>query len=245
MALGGTFDRLHRGHERLLSAANRLGGELRVGLTTATYLRHHPKPNAAQIESYRRRRSRLLAWLTRHRRRPFRIVPLNDRIGGALGAEVTHLVVSSETRAAAQRIQAMRRSRGLPPVRLVRVPLLRGEDDRPIQSRRIRAGLIDPNGRRLLRPVRLRADFERPREASIAGRVLREFPQTDASVRTLRTSSTEWHLSSRTGPRRGERRLRATEKATGRQLSFRYRDRGADFERQLRLLVRRLLRRRA
>ncbi|MHB1932475.1 MAG: pantetheine-phosphate adenylyltransferase [Thermoplasmata archaeon] len=149
--MGGTFDRLHRGHERLLSVANRLGGELRVGLTTADYLRLHPKPDGDRIESYRRRRRHLLAWLTRHRRRPYRIVPLRDGVGGALEADVTHLVVSEETRPAALKIQAMRRSRGLPLVQLVTVPLLRGEDALPIQSRRIRAGRIDRRGRPPLR----------------------------------------------------------------------------------------------
>lgn len=146
--LGGTFDRLHRGHERLLSAANRLGGELRIGLTTPAYLRDHPKPLGERIESYRRRRSRLLAWLARHRRRPFLLVPLKDGIGGALNPDVTHLVVSSETRPMAQKIRALRQSKGLPPIRLVTVPLLRGENGRPIQSRSIRAGRIDPRGRK-------------------------------------------------------------------------------------------------
>ncbi|EQD48238.1 phosphopantetheine adenylyltransferase, partial [mine drainage metagenome] len=148
VALGGTFDRFHRGHERLLSAANRLGGELRIGLTTPSYLRRHPKPDGDRIESYRRRRSHLLAWLARHRRRPYRIVPLSDGVGGALDPDVTDLVVSSETERAGRRIQALRRSRRLPPVHLMIVSLVRGEDARPIQSRRIRAGVIDPKGRR-------------------------------------------------------------------------------------------------
>jgi len=226
----------------LLSAANRLGGELRVGVTTSAYLHRHPKPDGEQIESYRRRRSRILAWLKRHRRRPFRVVPLNDGVGGAIDPEVTHLVVSVDTRAAARKIQAMRRTQGLAPVRLITVPLLKAEDDQPIRSRRIRAGLIDPEGRRLNRPIRLTARFTLRREASAAGRFLREFQPSEGAGRNLRTSSVTWCLSSSPGPHPGERRLRATDTHSGQQHSVRYRDRGPDFERQLRRLVVRLLR---
>src|SRR5207245_4196234 len=61
IAMGGTFDILHPGHEALLNAAFSLGGEVFIGLTTdAMALQGRQK-----VAPFRLRKQRLEAWLTK------------------------------------------------------------------------------------------------------------------------------------------------------------------------------------
>jgi pantetheine-phosphate adenylyltransferase len=153
--LGGTFAGLHAGHRRLLAAAFEAAESVGIGLTTEAYLRGHPKPRPRSIPPYAARRRTLVRYLARHwPRRRWRVVPLADRWGGSVEPGVDLLVASVETREGVRSVNAERRRRGLPPVRTLLIPLVRGEDGRPIASRRIRAGEIDPEGHRL-RPIRL------------------------------------------------------------------------------------------
>ena len=63
-------------------------------------------------------------------------------------------MASTETRSGARAVNAERARRGLPTLRIRLVPLRRGPDRLPLASRRIRAGAIDPEGRRR-RPLRV------------------------------------------------------------------------------------------
>ncbi|MGI0053243.1 MAG: pantetheine-phosphate adenylyltransferase [Thermoplasmata archaeon] len=150
--LGGTFDRLHAGHRRLLREAFRAADRVVVGLTTEAYLAAHPKPGAHRIEPYRVRRLALCAYLARYYPdRRFRIRPINDGRGGAVSPGPEVLVASEETGPAAQAINVERVRRGLPPLTVRLIPMVLGADGRPISSRRIRAGRIDRTGRRIRR----------------------------------------------------------------------------------------------
>ena len=147
--LGGTFDRLHVGHEVLLATAFRLGRTVAIGLTTDRYLRHHPKPDGRAIQPYATRRRALLRWISdRYPPRRWRVVPLNDTFGGSVEDGVNVLVVSADTVAGGRSVNAERRRRGRRPVPVVVVPLVLADDLRPVSSRRVRAGEIDRHGRR-------------------------------------------------------------------------------------------------
>ncbi len=175
--LGGTFDRLHLGHEALLRAAFRSAGEVRIGLATASYLERHPKRNPARIQSYQTRLRRLRAYLTRcFPRRVYHILPLRDVFGGSIRPGIDVLVLSAGTRSGGRRVNAERHRRGLPPLRVLEVPLVRAEDGRPISSTRIRAGQIDGDGIVLGR---------RPSAAS-EGRVSRPRPRRTRSRPSVR-----------------------------------------------------------
>lgn len=155
VVLGGTFDRLHAGHQALLGAALRAGGPVAIGLTTDAYLRAHPKPDGRSIAPYSVRRRALRAWL--RRAAPggrWAVVPLNDPFGRSIlpGAKV--LVASVGTHRGAGAVNRERRRRGLPPLRTILVPLVLADDLLPITSTRVRAGIIDPQGRRRT-PLRL------------------------------------------------------------------------------------------
>lgn len=149
IVLGGTFDRLHLGHKALLSTALHVGGPVAIGLTTDSYLARHPKPGAGAIRPYSARRRALATWLRREfPGRRWSVVPLRDRFGRSIVPEVRVLVASVETRRGAERVSRERRKLGLPPLKVILVPLVLADDLEPVTSTRIRAGVIDRNGRR-------------------------------------------------------------------------------------------------
>lgn len=153
--MGGTFDGLHAGHRRLLEAAFGAADQVGIGLTTAAYLKAHPKSLGRRIAPYTTRRRRLAAYL----RRTFPggrwwIVPLEEGWGRSVEPGYDVLVASVETRKGARSVNVERLRRGLPPLKLILIPLVRGDDHLPIASRRIRSARIDLAGRRRA-PLRL------------------------------------------------------------------------------------------
>jgi cytidyltransferase-like protein len=158
--LGGTFDHLHIGHRALLAIAFQRAREVKIGLTSDRFARSEKKPLPRRVQSYATRRRNLRAFLRkRFPHRAWTVVSLNDPWGGSVGPGVDLLVLSEETRRAARPINAERRRRGLAPLRVAVVRLVRAEDGRPIASRRIREGEIDAEGhlRRSTLPRRRRS----------------------------------------------------------------------------------------
>lgn len=156
--LGGTFDHLHAGHRSLLDEAFRRAERVGIGVTTATYLRQHTKEAADRVQPFRRRRAGVVSYLRgRYPAERWWIVPLRDAVGGALQPDVELLIASADTRAGAQRVNALRRARGLRPVGVRLVPVVLADDLLVLSSTRIRRGVVDGLGRRR-RPVR----FARP-----------------------------------------------------------------------------------
>jgi len=146
--LGGTFDHLHKGHRALLEAAFARADRVKVGLTSDRFAGSERKPFPVRVQSYALRRRHLRAFLqARFRDRAWSIVALNDPWGGSVAPGADLLVLSEETRRAAGPINAERRRRGLPALRVFVVPQVRADGGRPIASRRIRAGEIDTEGR--------------------------------------------------------------------------------------------------
>ncbi|MFZ1023990.1 MAG: pantetheine-phosphate adenylyltransferase [Thermoplasmata archaeon] len=157
--LGGTFDQFHAGHQSLLRRAFATADTVGIGLTTASYLKRFPKPLARRIQPYAERKRVLAHWLrTHYGRHRWWIAPLGEPFGRSVGPGVDVLVVSSDTRAGGRAVNRERRRRSLPRLPIEVVPLVLARDHRPIASRRIRAGEIDPHGRRIASAMsRLRA----------------------------------------------------------------------------------------
>jgi cytidyltransferase-like protein len=178
IVLGGTFDRLHAGHEAMLASAFQAGRRVSIGLTSARYLADHPKPAGGRIQGYSERRAALVRWLSaRYPRSRWAVVPISDAFGGSVGDGVTGLVVTPDTLAGGRAVNVERQRRGRRPVPLLIVPLVLGDDLLPISSRRVRHGEIDRRGRRLA-PIRVAvvAAGDLERRAAVRA-VARTFPR--------------------------------------------------------------------
>ena len=147
VAMGGTFDVLHRGHRRLLKRAFSVGRKVMIGITSDQFARTLHKPH--KFDPYSKRKKdleRLLSrWGVISR---VTIVPLNDRYGPTVRVRtIQALVVSRRTLETAYEINARRKANGLKPLAIEPIDLILAEDKRPISSTRIRRGRIDREGR--------------------------------------------------------------------------------------------------
>ncbi len=149
VAVGGTFDELHKGHKALLDKAFEIGDRVVIGLSSDTFVSKMGKPH--QTASYIERLQELQAFLhARDLASKAEIVPLNDPYGLTIsGKSLEALVVSKETEKIAQAINEKRQKAGFPPLKIVTVNMIPAENHTPISTTRIRSGEIDRNGRLL------------------------------------------------------------------------------------------------
>ena len=161
VALGGTFDPVHDGHRALFEHAFELG-TVTIGLTTdelAAETRHIDR----YVRSFKDRKRDLSAELadiaTTHDR-AFEIRALRTPTGIATEPGFDALVVSPETRDGGERINEIRRERGLDPLDIEVVDHVTAADGERISSTRIVRGEIDRHGN--LTPGRDGRGSERP-----------------------------------------------------------------------------------
>ncbi len=138
VAVGGTFDLLHKGHRALIEKAFELGEEVILGITSDEMLQKKAEP-------FSKRKKTLQNFL---KFKNYEIVKLSDAYGPAVGdGKIDAIVVSEETEARAVEINEIRKKRGLPLLQIVVIPFVLAEDGKPISSTRIRNGEIDAVGR--------------------------------------------------------------------------------------------------
>ncbi len=147
VALGGTFDKFHRGHESLISVAFQIGRKVFIGVTTDGFVRtlekRHPvQPYASRVKALRMFLS-AKRWLSRAV-----IVPLNDPFGPAARRhDIEALVISPDTLQSAKELNRLRRETALSMLKIRTVPISRADDGKPISSTRIRKREIDRRGK--------------------------------------------------------------------------------------------------
>jgi len=149
VAVGGTFDELHRGHKVLLEKAFEVGEQVVVGLSSDEFVSKMGKPH--QTASYDERLKELLAFIADRRLAgKVEVVPLNDPYGLTIsGKGLKALVVSKETERTAEKINEIRKKAGLAPLKIIAVDMVPAENHAPISTTRIRRGEIDRNGHML------------------------------------------------------------------------------------------------
>lgn len=144
VAVGGTFDALHIGHQYLLGEAVRLGDEVAIGLTSDEFASrgrlYRPLPFRARMEAV------LRAVGARGGRA--RVVALSDRHGEAsTSRDIRVLVVTPETYPVAREINRERARRGLRPLLIYVAGYVRNSWGVPVNSTLVRLGLVDAWGR--------------------------------------------------------------------------------------------------
>ncbi|MEM2964738.1 MAG: phosphopantetheine adenylyltransferase [Candidatus Bathyarchaeia archaeon] len=151
VAVGGTFDMLHKGHRKLLEVAFTAGSYVLIGLSSDSFVRKLHKPH--KVGSYRARLEALLkflraqGWVDRAK-----IIPIEDRFGvAASDPELEAIVVSVEKRDVAKEINDRRVEIGLKPLNVLSVDMVMASDNRPISTTRIRRGLINREGKLIKR----------------------------------------------------------------------------------------------
>ncbi len=146
VAVGGTFDQLHRGHKTLLQKAFEVGQKVLIGLCSDEFVGRMKKPHAAAPYDQRIEDLKIFllihGWLDRAK-----IVSLNDPYGATLSkGRVEALVVSKETEPTADVINDKRKKMSLPPLQIVVIEMVPSENQGSISTTRIRLGEIDRDG---------------------------------------------------------------------------------------------------
>ncbi len=146
VAVGGTFDELHRGHKALIDKAFEIGEKVVIGLSSDEFASKMGKPH--KTATYAERLKELEAFLEKSGlAKRSEIVPLNDPYGLTIsGKGLDALVVSKETESTAAKINKIRTEAGLPPLKIVTISMVPAENSIPISTTRIRRGEIDRNG---------------------------------------------------------------------------------------------------
>ena len=149
VAVGGTFDELHRGHKALLDMSFEVGDKVVIGLSSDAFVSKMGKPHITA--SFNERKKELQVFLEKNGlAKRAEIVPLNDPYGLTLSCKgLMALVVSKETEKTAEAINQRRRKAGLVPLEIVIVNMVPAENNTPISTTRIRSGEIDRNGHML------------------------------------------------------------------------------------------------
>ncbi len=145
VCVGGTFDRLHRGHKVLIEKAFEIAGKegkVIIGLSAGALA--EKKKNCLDFNE---RKKNLENFLKARGFSNYEIYPIHDKYGLTLVEDFDVIVVSEETFDVALEINRMRKKRGLAEMEIVKIPMIKAEDGRPISSSRIKKGEIDEEGR--------------------------------------------------------------------------------------------------
>jgi pantetheine-phosphate adenylyltransferase len=143
--IGGTFDNLHKGHKEFIKRAFEIGDKVVVCITADEMVKR--KPLARMINPYEKRRRVLINFLKEQNwLKKAEIIEISDPFSEGLRPELTDIVVSSETMKNAEKINEMRKNRGLKKLRITEIKWISSSDGKPISDVRIRMGEIDRDG---------------------------------------------------------------------------------------------------
>lgn len=145
VALGGTFDHFHVGHQHLIQYANSLSKHLIIGITSANFSQQN-KTNTHLIESFRLRYDQVKSFCQKNAITAD-LVEIDDPIGPAgIMKEIEALVYTSDLKNNADKINLQRKINKLKPLLLIEAPILLNKENMIVASKYIRAGLMSRNG---------------------------------------------------------------------------------------------------
>lgn len=141
VAVGGTFDSLHEGHKLLLKTCFKVGKKILIGLTSDSLA----KGKSHYVPPFSQRKHAIEAFLQNLGISDrAEIIMLEDAYGPTIyDKKICAIVVSEETFVRALEINRIRESRGLPPLDIIVVELVKDKDLRPVSSAKIRRKELD------------------------------------------------------------------------------------------------------
>jgi len=142
VAVGGTFDNFHKGHEKLLDEAFAIGQNVLIGVTSDEF-----GGEKGDIDPCSKRISKLEEFLQKFKSR-YIVKRLEEPYGPTIyDPKIDAIVVSRETKPTADRINEIRREKGMKPLEIFTIDWVLADDGKPVSSSRIRNGEIDRNGK--------------------------------------------------------------------------------------------------
>lgn len=146
-ALGGTFDRLHVGHEQLLRTALERAEHIIVGVTSDALVTE--KTLSHLIEPFPVRYQAVKSWLANHASVDrYEVIQLHDIYGPTLfNPTINAVVVTSQTRSGGDAVNTKRQELELSPLPIIEAEMIQDEDNNYVSSTRIRQGEINRQGK--------------------------------------------------------------------------------------------------
>ena len=145
VAMGGTFDIIHKGHLTLLSNAFAVSDKVIIGITSDEFA---TKKGKIPVNKYDRRFKNLTSVISKKfPDSSFQISKLETDFGPAvLEKEVEALIVSDETSLQGNILNQLRAEKKIPPVQIIVVPMFLAKDGVRISTTRIKNSEIDIDG---------------------------------------------------------------------------------------------------
>jgi len=145
VAMGGTFDIIHKGHLTLLSNAFAVSDKVIIGITSDELA---TKKGKILVNKYDQRFENLITVISKEfPNSSFQISKLENDFGPAvLEKEVEALIVSDETSTQGNILNQLRAEKKIPPIQIVIVPMFLAKDGVRISTTRIKNSEIDIDG---------------------------------------------------------------------------------------------------
>ncbi len=145
VAMGGTFDIIHKGHIELLRKSFSISSKVIIGLSSDELVKKMGKKIS---NNYHQRFESLSTAIEKNfPNSSYQISKLENDFGPAVLEEgVEALVVSEETKNMGQILNQLRAKKNLPPVEVIVVPMVLAKDGSRISTTRIRDSEIDNEG---------------------------------------------------------------------------------------------------
>jgi len=141
VVLGGTFDKFHLGHKKLLEKAFEIGKKITIGIATKEL--YKDKFLSEIIEPFALRKKSVEKFV----KNKATIISFSEFTGGSDKIkEFDAIIVSRETFVNALKINELRKMNHLEPLMIVIIEDVLAEDGKIISSERIRKGEINRNG---------------------------------------------------------------------------------------------------
>ena len=142
--MGGTFDHLHDGHKFLLRTALKLSHNIEIGLTSQNLLKN--KKATSKLEDYNTRERNLKNFLSSFtdlsRVNIVEIKNWDDMAKYSQSSDYEGLILSQETYSNAVKLNELREEKGLNPLVLIVIPLIKDKSNQKISSTAIREKLL-------------------------------------------------------------------------------------------------------